>query len=219
MSDLPPSGELYLHYQQAFDLLNQRLFDEQLPACVLGCAAKGRSLGYFTPEGWQGRGDKPHSIDLNPELFHEKTETVVMVLVRCMLSLWEYAVENRQTRRGYYSKQYQAKARALGIMMEERPGSGGQTFTNKLTPDSPLATLLKELPKERYFPLAAEARPVRPAQKKVVHTYICGKCYLEVTGPPEMKSLRCSTPKCATLRPVTRPGDMVVTTRDLLEPA
>ena len=124
---MKPTEEQYAACQFLFDYLNEQLFDEQLPPCMLTFTAKGkRSGGYFSAQGWAKEGEVFHEISLDPEYAksHNLKETMVL-LAHQMVHLWQYE-NGRPARKGYYNRGWSARLKAIGLVPTSTGKAGGK---------------------------------------------------------------------------------------------
>ena len=65
-----PTAEAYGQWQGLFNILNDQLFDGELPNCLITLTRHPGALGYFCPGRFEDRdGRLAHEISLNPEHF------------------------------------------------------------------------------------------------------------------------------------------------------
>ena len=103
-----PTEDLWEAYSLIYGFLNETLFDNVLPDCILNFATHGRSNAFFTPARWQqknsakgtehveGKGrTTAHELSLNPVLLDGPVELVLAWIVRLMVQLHLYTSTNR----------------------------------------------------------------------------------------------------------------------------
>ncbi len=67
---MKPTVETYAELQLAYDTFNRRLFDNQLPDCLITLQREKRTYGYFSAARFGNRqGDTVDEIALNPTYF------------------------------------------------------------------------------------------------------------------------------------------------------
>ena len=69
---MKPTEKQYGAYQELYDYLNESLFDNQLPCCMLTFTeSRKKTAGYFSSNNWRGKGETVHEISLNAEYVRE----------------------------------------------------------------------------------------------------------------------------------------------------
>lgn len=120
---MKPTVETYAELQLAYDTFNRRLFDNQLPECLITLQREKRTYGYFSAERFGNRhGDTVDEIALNPTYF------AVVPLVEIMQTLAHEQCHLWQHHRGspgrgrYHNGEWADKMESIGLM----PSSTGQ---------------------------------------------------------------------------------------------
>lgn len=124
---MKPTEEQYAAYQSLFDYLNEQLFDNQLPACMLTFTANGkRSDGYFSGQSWVKEGEAVHEISLNSEYVkkHSLKETMVL-LAHQMVHLWQKE-KGRPAKQGYHNREWASRMKAIGLIPSRTGKEGGK---------------------------------------------------------------------------------------------
>ncbi len=102
----------YSELQQAFDFYNQRLFDGELPDCLITFQRGKNTMGYFSYRRFvaaDGSGRMIDEIALNPEYFPVYPLIEVMqTLVHEQCHMWQYHYGN-PSRKTYHNAQWAAK--------------------------------------------------------------------------------------------------------------
>jgi SprT-like family len=133
---LKPTPVEYGGLQQAYDYLNTKLFDGQLPEVFLTYQRKARSGGHFSPDRFSTRADDDErlcEIALNPDGFLNKTdEFIVSILLHEMVHLWQFTL-GRHPARGYHDKQWAAKMQDLGLMPSSIGMVGGKMTGTRMS--------------------------------------------------------------------------------------
>src|SRR5713101_5984859 len=76
---LTPTEQAYTELQHAYDFFNTRLFDGQLPPCLITMQRKNRTYGYFSGNRWNNlAGDVTDEIAMNPAHFATRTPEAVV---------------------------------------------------------------------------------------------------------------------------------------------
>ncbi|HBL4937193.1 TPA: SprT-like domain-containing protein, partial [Escherichia coli] len=96
----------YSELQQAFDFYNQRLFDGELPDCLITFQRGKNTMGYFSYRRFvaaDGSGRMIDEIALNPEYFPVYPLIEVMqTLVHEQCHMWQYHYGN-PSRKTYHN--------------------------------------------------------------------------------------------------------------------
>lgn len=127
---IPPPGdpteETYLELNRAFRVFNQLLFDGKLGPCLITFRARGRTMGYFSPNRYvNADGRRTHEIALNPEYFGTSTlEYTLSVLVHEMVHQAQYE-QRTAGRSGYHNKDFAKRMRAVGLVASSTGEPGG----------------------------------------------------------------------------------------------
>ena len=88
---MTPTERTYAELKLAYDTFNARLFDGQLPACLITLQREKRTCGYFSSQRFGTRqGETTDEIALNPEFFAVTPliETLQTILHE-MIHLWQ----------------------------------------------------------------------------------------------------------------------------------
>ncbi len=122
-----PTIEAYAEMQQAYEHFNQRLFDGQLPYCLITFQREKRTYGYFSHRRFVRRsGEHTDELAMNPAYFSVcPIEEVMSTLVHEMCHLWQYHF-GTPGRRGYHNKEWSDKMEAIGLMPSDTGQPGGK---------------------------------------------------------------------------------------------
>ena len=134
-----PTIQMYTFIQNAYDFFNERLFNSELPACLLTLQREKNAMGYFSEERWeQGEGKrKIHEIALNPSFFitHKPLE-LMQTIVHEMVHLWQYEF-GKPSHRTYHNKEWADKMESIGLMPSNTGLPGGKR-TGQAMSDYPI---------------------------------------------------------------------------------
>jgi len=131
---MKPTEEQYAVYQNLFDYLNDMLFDNELPVCMLTFSDKGKkSEGYFSGQSWVKAGQVVHEISLNPEYVksHSLKQTMAL-LAHQMVHLWQEE-KGHPSRKSYHNRQWSGKMRAIGLVASDTGEKGGRETGQKMS--------------------------------------------------------------------------------------
>jgi len=122
-----PTVEFYDLLQQAYDHFNTRLFDGQLPPCMITVQRKRNTMGYFSPQRWvNADGRKTHEIALNPAYFgnHSLIE-IFQTLGHEQCHLWQYEF-GKPVRASYHNREWADKMLSIGLIPSDTSQPGGK---------------------------------------------------------------------------------------------
>ena len=120
-------------FQEAYDFFNQKLFKNQLPACVLIVARKRGAYGYFWNGQWQKNGKPRHEIALNPDwLSARPLGEVLSTLVHEMVHLWQHEF-GKVSKVTHHNKEWAKKMKALGLHPSSTGRPGGKETGMKVS--------------------------------------------------------------------------------------
>lgn len=118
----------------AFAWFNAKLFDNQLPDCMILMQRKGkRNLGYFHPARFTNRKAKSKKerkyideLSLNPDNLGAMTDTQIMQTVAHeMCHLWQHHF-GKASRNGYHNKEWGRKMKEIGLYPSNTGKPGGK---------------------------------------------------------------------------------------------
>lgn len=118
-----PTPVVYAEWQSAFDWFNERLFESEVPQCLITLHRHPRSRGYFSPKRFMNRsGQCVDEIAMNPEGFAMASpESVLSTLCHEMAHAYTHA-KGKDSRRSYHNSFWADKMSAIGL----EPSSTGQ---------------------------------------------------------------------------------------------
>ncbi len=193
-----PTRKTYNGLTEAYDYFNKRLFDGQLPACLITMQRKGRAYGYFAGGrfGSKDGGEVADEIALNPSHFKDRTtEQSLSTLVHEMAHLWQHHF-GKPSRTGYHNKEWAARMVAIGLIPSDTGEVGGkpvgQHMTHYIQPGGRFQKAFARLSARGFDPLyvelwgddetARKARKVKAASKT---RYTCPDCGQNAWAKPE----------------------------------
>lgn len=133
-----PTKQTYAELQHVFDVFNERLFDGQLPACLITLQRKGNSYGYFSSKRFGNRnGEVTDELALNPEFFGTvPLVEVLQTMAHEMCHMWQAHFGNPGRAR-YHNKEWATKMLTIGLMPSSTGKPGGKQ-TGDCMADYPL---------------------------------------------------------------------------------
>jgi len=129
-----PTRQAYEELQVAYDFFNDTLFDGRLPDCLITYQRKKTSLGYFSPERWDGSKDrKADEIALNPTYFDERgVADTLSTLVHEMVHLEQHHF-GTPSRRGYHNREWASWMERVGLIPSDTGEPGGKRTGQKMS--------------------------------------------------------------------------------------
>ena len=122
-----PTEQAYAELQCAFDHFNGRLFDGQLPQCLLTLQREKKTCGYFSAQRFGDQaGQRVDEIALNPAYFAvEPLQEIMQTIVHEMVHLWQYHF-GKPGRGRYHNDEWADKMQAIGLMPSSTGAPGGR---------------------------------------------------------------------------------------------
>src|SRR5271157_1233999 len=129
---LNPTQETYDNLLMAFKLMNEHLFGDKLPLCLITLQRKRGTMGYYSKNRFCRNSDRKTTSDeiaLNPEYFStdgQDERQVIQTLVHEMVHLWQHHF-GEPGRRSYHNKNWSEKMMSVGLMPSSTGKKGGNT--------------------------------------------------------------------------------------------
>lgn len=129
-----PTEESYWNLQKAYQYFNDRLFNSELPDCLLTYQRNKRTYGYFCPRKFtNGEGENIDEIALNPQYFlTQGLKELTGTLVHEQVHLWQHHF-GKSGRGGYHNKQWANKMREVGLIPSDTGKPGGKDTGDRMT--------------------------------------------------------------------------------------
>jgi predicted SprT family Zn-dependent metalloprotease len=131
-----PTQEAYTELQDAYDFFNARLFDSQLPECLITLQREKRSFGHFQPTSFVRRstGETTDEISMNPRFFATRSiRDTLSTLVHEMVHLWQAHSGQDKSRKGYHNKEWSDQMERIGLMPSNTGQPGGKKVGEKMS--------------------------------------------------------------------------------------
>ena len=131
----PPTEDMYLFIQYAYKYFNQKLFNDQLPPCLLTLQRKNNVLGYFHSKRFINSENKniTDEIALNPCFFATRSmEATLSTLVHEQVHLSQNHYGN-PGRRGYHNREWGTKMKEIGLFPSNTGQAGGKETGEKMS--------------------------------------------------------------------------------------
>lgn len=128
-----PTEQAHEELAHAFEVLNDRLFDGELPPCLITLQRSRGFRGFFSAHRFiRADATTTHEIAMNPQIFALATlPEVLSELAHNMAHLWAH-MRGVQGRRGYHSKAWADRMEALGLMPSSTGRPGGKRTGEKV---------------------------------------------------------------------------------------
>ena len=122
-----PTERAHRELAQAFVHFNNRLFNEELPDCLIRLQANRARRGLFDPNRFITIGMRTaHAIDINPQIFARSTiKEVLADIVHQLCQAWAHK-HNVRGRRGYHSAGWAEKMESIGLIPSDTSKPGGK---------------------------------------------------------------------------------------------
>ena len=203
-----PTEQQFKQFQNLYNHFNKRLFDNDLPACILLLSTSVKKVaGHFTSQRWEDRaGNTTYEITMNPYFMSEAEDLeICKKLAEVMVLLWQYEY-GTPSRKDYYNKEWANKMESIGLIPSHTGKEGGkrtgQNMDSYHHPKELFIKAAKKISEKWLFPFRlTEAQWERlsvsrkKAKKKLKTTYRCS-CGDTFWGKSDLKA-RCK--KCNTL--------------------
>lgn len=122
--------ETYQEFQKAFQFFNRKLFNNELPHCVITLSRKSKAYGFYVNQLWEHSEDakqKMCEISLNPDHFKDRTiSETLSTLAHEMAHQWQFHF-GKPSRNGYHNAQWAHKMVEIGLMPSDTGELGGKT--------------------------------------------------------------------------------------------
>ncbi|RLL19041.1 sprT domain-containing protein [Acinetobacter chengduensis] len=129
-----PTLDVYHELNQAFDFFNKRLFDGELPKCLITMQRDKRSRGYFAEGRFvNSEGEQLDEIALNPAFFGVRSiPETLSTLVHEQCHLWQSAF-GTPSRSGYHNHEWSDKMLSVGLVPSTTGTKEGKKVGQKMT--------------------------------------------------------------------------------------
>lgn len=130
-----PTELTYKDLTSVYEYLNGKLFDNELPTCLITMQRKNKARGYFSSQRFSNMVDEAitDEIALNPSLFqNRKPIEILSTLAHEMTHLWQ-AHNGKPSRSGYHNKEWVIKMKSIGLMPTATGIIGGKETGQSVT--------------------------------------------------------------------------------------
>ncbi|OOC09117.1 MULTISPECIES: SprT-like domain-containing protein [Thioalkalivibrio] len=145
-----PTLSMYSALQQAFDHFNERLFDNELPPCLITLRSSRRQRGYHHAERFiSGDGTIIHELGVHPGYFTlNPLEVALSTLVHEMVHHWQECF-GRPSRSNHHNREWVGKMEAIGLVPSDTGlpdgKQTGRRVTHYIQPAGPFARACSDL--------------------------------------------------------------------------
>jgi predicted SprT family Zn-dependent metalloprotease len=189
--------EFYSNLQIAYNTFNEKLFQNELPQCLVTLNRRTNAYGYFRPQVFTENSDPLNfiaEISLNPDYLSEPIKKTLSTLVHEMVHLWcDYM--GYVSRKGFHSKEWGNKMLEIGLQpINVKTGEkaiSGSKMTNEIIEGDLFDTVCDKLLKEITFDLVnlPVTKKEKKEREKTKFKYFCPECDMEFTGKRELNVL------------------------------
>lgn len=125
--DTSPTSDFYVTLQNIYHEFNKRLFNNELPNCIITMQRQKNVMGYFSAKRWSDENKKvTHEIALNPSYFATYSfYEVFQTIVHEMCHLWQFEF-GKPSIRTYHNKEWGLKMKSIGLMPSSTGTVGGK---------------------------------------------------------------------------------------------
>lgn len=204
-----PTHRAYAELTVAYNFLNEKLFENQLPPCLITMQRGRKAYGYFSGDRWVSSsdpGDLTNEIALNPVHFATRTpKQVFSTLAHEMVHLWQHCY-GKPGRWGYHNKEWAKKMRQIGLIPSDTGQAGGKETGHKVThyveEGGAFERIYLHLEQAgATIPYLDRKNGATPSTEKKKIKYTCPICKINAWGKPTLKLTcgECSMPLVANL--------------------
>lgn len=193
---IDPISQSYGPIGRAWKAFNQKLFDGELPPCLITLQRKKRALGFFAGRRFRSADGTiiTDEIALNPAHFADRgAKRVLSTLGHEMAHQWQHHY-GKVSRGGYHNLQWAAKMEEIGLVPSHtgRPGGEetGQRMTHYVRAGGPFDRAADKLI-AKGFALAYVERTTKAARKIALKKrqsktrYQCAGCGQNAWAKPD----------------------------------
>ncbi len=145
-----PTLSMYSALHRAFDHFNERLFDNELPPCLITLRSYRRQRGYHHAERFiTSDGAIIHELGVHPGYFTlNPLEVALSTLVHEMVPHWQECI-GRPSRSNHHNREWVGKMEAIGLVPSDtglpEGKQTGRRVTHYIWPDGPFARACSDL--------------------------------------------------------------------------
>jgi len=154
-ASLRPTPETYDALQRAYEYFNGRLFDDQLPNCLVSLRAQGKTLGYYSQDRVvDENGVLADEIAMNLKHFgNRKIKEVLATLVHEQMHLWQHLF-GKPGRGKYHNREWADRMKTIGLYPSNTGQPGGRetgdTMSHYVMENGPFDAAADMLLRQRF---------------------------------------------------------------------
>lgn len=124
---MKPTVEFYDLFQNIFDYLNENLFENKLPNCMIIITRKNNVFGYYAKGRWiNSDNEKTDELAINPLFFNKRPLLeILQTMAHEMCHLWQEHF-GTTSRRTYHNQEWGNKMISIGLMPSNTGEEGGK---------------------------------------------------------------------------------------------
>ena len=163
------TADKLITFEEAYQLLNKRLFDGQLDACVITLGCDGVRKAFFVHDSFKGQEESEarDEIALNPDLFAGSTDAEILsTLAHEMVHKWQHDY-GRPGKNAYHNREWVRAMKRIGLRpfsITKPDRETGPACAHVIMSDGPFAQVCRDLATKRIELNRQVQRP--PANKK-----------------------------------------------------
>jgi len=186
---------MYSALQRAFDHFNERLFNGELPPCLITLRSSRRQRGYHHAERFiSADGTIIHELGLHPGYFTlHPLEVSLSTLVHEMVHHWQECF-GKPSRSNHHNREWVAKMEAIGLVPSDsglpEGKQTGRKVSHYIKPNGAYAKACAELLGEGFaLPWFDRHAPVEPEQVKQVQEQLAEQGLQVATSEAPVESI------------------------------
>lgn len=156
-----PTEQQFNALNRAYKYFNRKLFNNQLPGCILNFSRLRGTHGFMAPERWKRVGEKEfgtHEISLTPTTLYRTPIEIFSTLVHEMAHLWQWEFGN-PSRNGYHNKEWATKMKEVGLIPSStgkpRGKQTGQAMTHYIAKGGEYEVAFHKMPNKYVLPFTS----------------------------------------------------------------
>lgn len=165
-------ADKYITLEEAYQFLNQRLFDNKLDACEITLSRNGVKKAFFVKNSFKERDDSEprDEIALNPDIFAGRTDAEILsTLAHEMVHKWQHDY-GQPGKNAYHNKEWAKMMKRIGLQpfnITNPDRETGPACSHRIIAEGPFAQAHQELAaKGLKLDRQLEKPPANKKQKK-----------------------------------------------------
>lgn len=156
-----PTEQQFNALNGAYKYFNRKLFNNELPGCILNFSRLKGTHGFLAPERWKRVDEEEfgtHEISLTPTTLYRPPIQIFSTLVHEMCHLWQWEFGS-PSRNGYHNKEWAAKTKQVGLIPSNtgKPEGKetGQRMTHYIEEGGRYQKAFEKMPKRYILPFTS----------------------------------------------------------------